>query len=187
MFSRFYPKKYVRSTYAINYKKYYNKGFRGVLFDVDNTLVAHGAPPNDKAIDFFEKLRKIGFQTCLISNNKEERVKPFADAVKSPYIFDAHKPATKSYIDAMEIMGTEMGNTLFVGDQVFTDVYGGNRANMYTILVRPIHPKEEIQIVLKRKLEKIVLRSYKLRGRGIKREERRLLKEEKKKAKLEKR
>ena len=81
------------------------------------------------------------------------------------HISDAHKPSTKSYIDAMNIMGTDMEETIFVGDQLFTDVFGGNRANMYTILVRKINEKEEIQIVLKRYLEKIVLYFYVRRDR----------------------
>ena len=65
----------------------------------------------------------------------------------------------------MNIMGTDINETIFVGDQLFTDVFGANRANMYTILVRQINPKEEIQIVLKRYLEKIVLFFYVRRDR----------------------
>lgn len=61
----------------------------------------------------------------------------------------------------MELMDTNKDSTLFIGDQIFTDVYGANRAGIATILVKPIHPKEEIQIVLKRYLEKIVLFFYK--------------------------
>ena len=79
------------------------------------------------------------------------------------YIYNAHKPSTKNYIRAMEIMGTDRTNTLFVGDQLFTDVWGAKRAGIHNILVKPIHPKEEIQIVLKRRLEKIVLYFYKKR------------------------
>lgn len=161
IFRKFYPVKYKESTYSIDFKKYYDKGFRGILFDVDNTLVPHGAPADDKAIELFKDLREMGFNTCLISNNKEPRVKPFADLVGSAYIYDAHKPSRKSYMKAFEIMGTDKEQTMFVGDQIFTDVYGANRVGMYTILVKPIHPKEEIQIVLKRYLEKIVLWCYK--------------------------
>lgn len=84
----------------------------------------------------------------------------FNDEVQVSYIFKAGKPATGNYRKAMELMGTDTGNTLFVGDQIFTDVYGANRAGIYTILVKPIHPKEEIQIVLKRYLERIVLFFY---------------------------
>lgn len=160
MFKIFYPKDCADSTYEIDFQKLYKLGYRGVLFDVDNTLVPHGAPADDRAKELFRKLREIGFQTCLISNNQEPRVKPFAEAVDSPYIFNAHKPSGKNYCKAMEIMGTEVKNSVFVGDQLFTDVFGANRAEMYSILVKPIHPKEEIQIVLKRYLEKIVLWEY---------------------------
>ena len=158
---KFYPKKYKESTYVIDFKKYYEKGFRGILFDVDNTLVPHGAPADERAIELFDNLRAMGFKTCLISNNKEPRVKSFADVVMSDYIYDAHKPSRKSYMKAFDKMGTDRNNTMFVGDQIFTDVFGANRVGMYTILVKPIHPKEEIQIVLKRYLEKVVLASYK--------------------------
>lgn len=161
MFKRFYPNNYVDSTYSIDFKKYYDLGYRGIIFDIDNTLVEHGKPATKRAVELFEELRRIGFNTCLISNNKEPRVKPFADLVKSNYIYDAHKPSTKNYRKAMELMGTTLGNSMFVGDQLFTDVYGANRAGMYTILVKPIDKKEEIQIVLKRKLERIVLHFYK--------------------------
>ena len=105
--------------------------------------------------------RSIGFDTCLISNNQEPRVKPFAEKVQSKYVFNAHKPSTKNYIKAMELMQTDRGNTVFIGDQLFTDVWGAKRTGMKSILVKPIYPKEEIQIVLKRYLEKIVLHFYK--------------------------
>lgn len=158
--SRFYPDECRESVYTMDFEGYYQEGYKGILFDIDNTLVPHGAPSQKKAEQLFEKLRKIGFDTCLISNNKEPRVKPFADAVKSKYIFNAHKPSAKNYIKAMKIMDTTAENTLFVGDQIFTDVYGAKKAGIHSVLVKPIHPKEEIQIVLKRKLEKIVLISY---------------------------
>ena len=77
------------------------------------------------------------------------------------YVYNAHKPYTKNYVKAMEIMGTGTDNTVFIGDQLFTDVWGAKRAGIPNILVKPIHPKEEIQIVLKRYLEKIVLHFYK--------------------------
>ena len=81
------------------------------------------------------------------------------------FIENAHKPSVKNYQRAMELMGTDTGNTIFIGDQIFTDIYGANRAGIRTILVKPIHPKEEIQIVLKRYLEKIVLFFYRRRNR----------------------
>ena len=160
MFQKFYPDLYVSSTYDIDFDRLYRSGYRGLIFDIDNTLVTHGAPANDQAKQLFAHLHEIGFATCLISNNQEPRVKPFADAVHSLYIYDAHKPSTKNYEKAMEQMHTEKGNTIFIGDQMFTDVFGANRTGIPSIMVKKIHWKEEIQIVLKRRLEAIVLIGY---------------------------
>ena len=89
-------------------------------------------------------------------------MKKFCEAVEGTYyIYKANKPMVGSYEKGMKLMGTDRSNTLFVGDQLFTDVYGANRANVYSILVKPMNPKEEIQIVLKRYLERIVLHFYK--------------------------
>ncbi len=163
MLNRFYPDEYVNSTYEIDFQKWYQKGFRGVLFDIDNTLVPHGEPADERARALFASLRRIGMQYCLISNNQLPRVKPFADEVKAFYVENAHKPSRKSYRKAMELMGTDTSNTLFVGDQLFTDVYGARRSGIRSILVKPIYSREEIQIVLKRYLERIVLFFYKRR------------------------
>lgn len=160
MFRRFYPKRIADSSYAINYEKLYREGYRGIIFDIDNTLVEHGADANQKAIELMARLKKIGFQICLISNNKEERVTRFNREIKVKYIYNANKPARKSFLRAMKIMGTDTSNTVFVGDQLFTDVFGANRVGILTYFVKQIGPKEEIQIVLKRKLERIVLYFY---------------------------
>ena len=160
LFGAFYPKKYVDSAYGIDYEELYKQGYRGILFDIDNTLVPHGAPATKQSVELFERLHELGFSTCLISNNKEPRVTPFAEAMRTPYVYKADKPARRGYQEGMERMGTDLSNTLFVGDQLFTDVWGANRTGLYSILVKPIDPREEIQIVLKRYLEKIVLFFY---------------------------
>ncbi len=160
MFSMFFPDEIQASTYDINFETLYEQGIRGVLFDIDNTLVEHGADATERAVALFQRLDKIGIKSCLISNNKEERVLRFNKEIGTKYIYDAHKPSGKNYRKAMELMGTDLSNTIFVGDQLFTDVYGAKRIGMRNILVRPIDPKEEIQIVLKRYLEKIVLHFY---------------------------
>ncbi|MCR5607455.1 MAG: YqeG family HAD IIIA-type phosphatase [Lachnospiraceae bacterium] len=160
MFNKFYPDKYYDSTYVIDFEKEYNEGFRGVIFDIDNTLVEHDADADERAIKFMERLKKIGFNVCLLSNNKRERVERFNKDVDVNYIFKANKPSRQGYRKAMEIMGTNENTTLFVGDQLFTDVYGARRTGIKSYLVKPIDKKEEIQIVLKRYLEKIVLYFY---------------------------
>lgn len=160
MFNKFFPDDYVVSTYMIPFEKLYEEGYRGLIFDIDNTLVPHGAPADDRAKKLFVKLKETGFRCCLISNNQEPRVKMFNGEIQVDYICNAHKPSTKNYIKAMQIMGTDTSNTIFVGDQLFTDVWGAKRTGIRNILVKPIHPKEEIQIVLKRYLERIVLHFY---------------------------
>ncbi|MCM1183827.1 MAG: YqeG family HAD IIIA-type phosphatase [Roseburia sp.] len=160
MLQGFYPKEYVDSTYEIDFEGLYDKGYRGIIFDIDNTLVPHGAPADERAVALFARLDEVGYRVIMISNNKEPRVKMFCDAVNAPYIYKAGKPNPRNYREAMRRMGTDTASTLFVGDQIFTDVWGANRAGIYSILVRPIHPKEEIQIVLKRYLERIVLFFY---------------------------
>lgn len=161
MFNKFFPDEYMASTYVIPFEKLYEEGYRGVIFDIDNTLVPHGAPADERAKKLFARLERIGFKSCLLSNNQEPRVKMFNQDIQTHYIYNAHKPSTKNYVKAMEQMETKKENTLFVGDQLFTDVWGAKRAGIHNILVKPIHPKEEIQIVLKRYLEKIVLYFYK--------------------------
>lgn len=147
MFDRFFPDRYVASTYVIDFEKLYEEGYRGLIFDIDNTLVPHGAPADARAIALFDRLKKIGFKCCLISNNQEPRVKMFNEPIQVDYVYNAHKPSTKNYRKAMEIMGTDETNSVFIGDQLFTDVWGAKRTGISNILVKPIHPKEEIQIV----------------------------------------
>ncbi len=158
----FFPGEYLDSTYVIEFEKLAKEGYKAVIFDVDNTLVPHGEPADERAKALFASLKALGFHTMLLSNNKEPRVKSFAEEVGSRYIYKANKPSPKNYRKAMELMGTTAENTLFVGDQIFTDVMGANLAGIRTILVKPIHPKEEIQIVLKRIPEKLILFFYKL-------------------------
>lgn len=161
LFERFYPDECCGSTYQIDFDGLYAEGYRGVIFDIDNTLVPHGAPADERAVRLFDSLRDIGFDACLLSNNQRERVASFNERVGVHFIENAHKPSTKNYRKAMELMHTGLSDTVFVGDQLFTDIYGAKRTGLRTILVSPIHPKEEIQIVLKRYLERIVLYFYK--------------------------
>ena len=155
-----FPGEYLDSTYDIDFDKLYKEGYRGVIFDIDNTLVPHGAPADERAISLFNHLKELGFSCMLLSNNKVPRVKMFNDAVHVNYMYKAGKPKPAGYKKAMHRLGTTTKNTIFVGDQIFTDIIGANLADIRTILVKPIHPKEEIQIVLKRFLEKPIIGCY---------------------------
>ena len=165
MLERFYPDYEAESAYDIDYQGLYRTGYRGIIFDIDNTLVPHGAPADERAVALFVRIHELGYATLLLSNNKEPRVKSFAGQVGSLYRYKAGKPGKEGYLKAMEQMGTDQPNTLFVGDQLFTDVWGARRVGITSYLTRPIHPKEEIQIVLKRKLERIVLYFYHRRNK----------------------
>lgn len=170
MLQLLYPKVWAESAYRLPYQKMAKKGIRGLIFDVDNTLAFHDAPADKKAVELFAELHRLGFQTCLLSNNREPRVKAFAQEVNaSYYVFKGGKPGTKGYKKAMERMGTSPADTVAVGDQLFTDILGANLAGIYSILVSPMNPKEEIQIVFKRYLEKPILWAYKRKMKSQKR------------------
>ena len=160
LFKRFYPAMRLNSVYEVDFNRLYKKGIRGLIFDIDNTLVPHGADADERIEKLFGELKKMGFKTFLLSNNKLERVKRFNTNIRSLYIYKAGKPNAVNYIKAMRMMGTGKENTVFIGDQLFTDIWGAKKAGISTILLNPIDKKEEIQIVLKRYLEKIVLNTY---------------------------
>ncbi len=154
IWSNLYPDEWIDSTYSIDFEKYYKEGYRGIIFDIDNTLVPHGADADERAIALFDRLKNIGFEICLLSNNKKPRVERFNKDVNVQYIFKAQKPYHKNYYIAAMMMRLSVQSCLCVGDQLFTDIYGANESEIHTILVNPIDPKEEIQIVLKsRKLK----------------------------------
>lgn len=165
MLNKLYPDTYLDSIDDIDFEMYYKKGIRGIVSDIDNTLVPHGVPADEHIIKVFEKIHGMGIDTCLISNNKKLRVEPFAKAVNSKFIYDAHKPSRESYKKAMELMNTDKESTLFIGDQIFTDIWGANRTGIETVMLKQIDKKEEIQIILKRIPEKLILWLWKRKVR----------------------
>jgi hypothetical protein len=156
----FYPDECADSAYDIDYSALYEEGYRGIIYDIDNTLVPHGAPADTRSRKLFEQLHAIGYSCLVLSNNKEQRVQSFAEDVGAMYIYKAGKPGRNGYREAMRRLNTEEDTTLFIGDQLFTDVWGAKRCGIRNILVKPIDKKEEIQIVLKRYLERIVMFFY---------------------------
>ena len=160
MFKSFFPCRREKSAYLIDYDKLYESGCRCLVYDVDNTLVCHGAPQNEKSLSFLKSLQEKGFKLLFLSNNKEPRVKSFSEPLGAMYIYKAGKPSPKNYIRAYEMLGETRETTVFIGDQLFTDIWGANKAGIYSILTDPIDKHEEIQIILKRRLEWIVLKIY---------------------------
>lgn len=152
---KFLPDEYYSSTYSIDFHKYYELGYRGILFDIDNTLVRHNEPATSRAIQLMERLKAMGFKICLVSNNKEPRVAEFNKKLKVSYVYKAGKPGKKGYLRALDAIGCNIDNTLAIGDQIYTDIIGSASLGIHTILVKPIDTShEEIQITLKRIIEK---------------------------------
>lgn len=161
MFKLFYPYEYVESVFLIDYNKLYNMGYRGLIFDIDNTLVHHGDDSTPEIDNLFKVIQNIGFKTLLLSNNNEERIKRFIKNIDSLYICDAEKPNTANYLKAVEMMNISKEKVLFMGDQIFTDILGANRCGIANILVKYIRLKEETKIGKRRTLENIILKFYK--------------------------
>lgn len=162
-----FPSEYIRSIYDYDFDKAYSEGKRLVLFDIDNTFVPHGAPADAESIELIGRLKNKGFALSAVSNNKEPRVKMFCDAAGVPYIFSAGKPGTRGYEEAMSRAGAKPEETIFFGDQIFTDIIGADRAGVHSVLVRPVdRSTDEIQIKLKRFIEKPVITAF-FKEKGI--------------------
>lgn len=161
MMTQFFPTEIIRDVYTINYEQLYANGIRGLIFDIDNTLVPYFIKDTDeKLLELFTKLKEKGFQISLVSNGKKDRVLRFNSTLKLYAIHRAAKPRTKNLKKAMEVMGTTKDSTVMIGDQVFTDVWAGNRLGVYTILVDPISEKDEFVTWIKRGLEKKILNAH---------------------------
>lgn len=160
-----YPDRFFGKKEDIPFREYYARGYRGIIFDIDNTLVPHDAPPDENAISLIQELKEIGFRICLLSNNDKERVASFNVPLQVEFIYKANKPFRSGYERAMKVLHTNRKNTLFVGDQIFTDIWGAKRVGLFSILLDPINPKEEIQIVLKRIPERFIKWNYRRKRR----------------------
>lgn len=162
---KLFPNAWEENTFRIDYKKLYDLGYRGLIFDIDNTLVFDCAPADDRAIRFLEQIRQMGFEVCLLSNNNERRVRLFNEQIGARFIFHAGKPKPDGYLKAMEMMGTNRENTIFIGDQVFTDVWGARNAGVKVIMVKKLGFREEKHIWIKRIFEQPVMFAYWISGR----------------------
>ena len=159
MIEKFYPCEYVKSDFDIDFKKLYDSGIKAVIFDIDNTLVFQNEDATEETERLFAALHKLGLKTMILSNNNEERVRRFLRNIDSPYICKAYKPFRKGSLKALERLGVNKEEAVFVGDQLFTDILGANRCGIRSILVRYIE-KSGSKPQLRRRFEKAILRSY---------------------------
>lgn len=159
---KFFPYEYVKSVFSINYEKLYEKGYKGIIFDIDNTLVHHGDNSTPNVDRLIKDIQNIGFKTLLLSNNNKERIERFMENIDSLYIDEAEKPNTEGFEKALKMLNLDRKEVVFVGDQIFTDVLGANRCGIPNILVEFIRLKNVKKIGKKRHLEKIILKLYSL-------------------------
>lgn len=137
---------------------------KALLLDVDNTLSTHHSMVlTDGLNEWIETMKKSGIKLSLLSNSKEKRVKPFAEKIGLDYISLALKPLCFGFFRGVKFLKTEKSQTAIVGDQIFTDILGGNAAGIKTVLLTPIKPESSLRFRFKRKLEKAVIKIYKIK------------------------
>lgn len=154
-----------RSLWEVDLPALARRGIRGLILDLDNTMAEYGkavVPPETKA--WVQEALRLGFSVCITSNARPRRVKAFADALGVPGIAYAVKPVRRAFRLALKLLGTTARETAVIGDQLFTDVLGGNRMGMYTILVNPLSSAELGTTRLVRRLERRVLKHLVHRG-----------------------
>jgi HAD superfamily phosphatase (TIGR01668 family) len=160
------PQKSVHSIYEIDVQTLWMSGVRGIITDLDNTLVGAKHPQaTPELLDWLRRLQEIGFQVVIVSNNNRLRVSTFSEPLSIPYIFRAKKPGNAAFRRALQIMSLAPNQTVVIGDQMLTDVLGGNRLGLYTILVRPIELRDEgFFTKVNRRIEKVALSWMKRKG-----------------------
>lgn len=162
MVGRFSPTVRLNSVLQITPNFLKKLGIRGVIVDMDNTIAMHNDERELPGVtEWLKTLTAEGVAVTVLSNNHEARVKPLAEKLGIGYVHSANKPRRGGYRAAMQGMGTTRENTLMVGDQLFTDVFGAARAGLRSVLVDPIHEKENTFIKVKRLAEKPFLRNHK--------------------------
>lgn len=166
MLSRFLPNEYVKSIFDVHPETLKEQGIKGIITDLDNTLVAWNiADATSEVIDWFEKMASVGIKITILSNNNEARVKIFSDPINMPFISSARKPLTNAFKLAARQMELEKESIVVIGDQVMTDVLGGNSAGFYTILVVPIVQTDSPITKLNRIMERRVLNYMRKKGK----------------------
>ncbi len=162
------PDFHVENVYALDAKSLYDRGFRVLLVDIDNTLMSYEEKdPTDRVRGFVSAMHKEGLEIVLISNNRKKRIKPYADALGVPCIFGAKKPLKRGFLSALKKLDTAQKKeaVLVVGDQLLTDVYGAKRAGLSVALVRPIRKETEkwftrLNRIVERKILKKIAKRY---------------------------
>ena len=161
------PKLFVQSVYDIDLARLAARGMRGLILDLDNTLVGWNQPEaSQELVEWLGRVKARQLKTCIVSNNLGDRVERFSRRVGVMAIAKAAKPRRRAFREAMRKMGTHQQQTAVVGDQVFTDIFGGNRLGLFTILVKPLNERELWTTQLVRHIERAVVSRQESAGSG---------------------
>jgi uncharacterized protein len=162
---RFLPNEYVKNIYEITPAKLKEQGIKGIITDLDNTLIEWDRPnATPELVQWFAEMEKHGINVTIVSNNKEKRVKDFSEPLNIPFIHSARKPMNKSFKRALQTLDLRSDEVVMIGDQLLTDVLGGNRLGLYTILVVPVTKTDGFITKFNRMVERRILKKLKMRG-----------------------
>jgi len=154
------PDAYVNSIFDITPEMLKNKGIHGIILDIDNTLVAtHIKEADEKVINYIKSLKEYGIKAIIVSNGRKKRVELFCEPLGIEFLYNAHKPLGGAFKKATEIMELPYNKVAILGDQLFTDVLGGNLIGIHSILIKPIDLDEPLFIKFKRIFEKPFLKN----------------------------
>lgn len=161
----FMPNDYVQSVFQIDIEKLANSGFKGIITDLDNTLVGWDVKTPTKEIQkWFKKANDLGLTITIVSNNNEKRVSGFSKDLDVDFIFKARKPMGRAFKKAIQHMNIKPEETIVIGDQMLTDVLGGNNNGLYTIMVVPVKKTDGFLTRLNRIIERRLLNYFKRKG-----------------------
>ncbi len=156
-----YPKEYLSSVLEITPEKLKKLGINTIIFDIDNTLVPYWIKvPTPELEKYFITLRESGITPAVLSNSREERSKVFCAGLEIPYVYRAGKPGVGGMDRLLEKLGRKPEECAIAGDQIFTDVWVGNRSGVYSFLIKQVDPKDELITAPKRPLERLIVRHY---------------------------
>ncbi|WP_027417709.1 YqeG family HAD IIIA-type phosphatase [Aneurinibacillus terranovensis] len=159
------PDLHVESVYDIDLKQLKARGVRGIITDLDNTLIEWDRPDaTPELVRWMKEVKEQGFSVVIVSNNKQTRVSKIAEPLGVPYIHQAKKPTQTAFRKATRQMKLSVEETVVVGDQLFTDVLGGRRMGFYTILVVPVARSDGFFTRVNRAMERLALGWMRKRG-----------------------
>lgn len=165
MLKKFIPDQYVPSVYDIKIEELKEKGIKGIITDLDNTLVEWDRKDaTEELLKWLQELKEEGFEVVIVSNNNEKRVHTFAAPHGITFIHSAKKPFSKAFKSACKLMNIQHSEAVVIGDQLLTDILGGNRAGFHTILVVPVAATDGILTKFNRSIEQRVFRAMKRKG-----------------------